>query len=293
MLISGGQVLAIDKVITDDTLSGDGVYRKLGVVGFIKESDADNRYQPKGDYYTQEQINVLFASKDYLSSNYYDKNTVYTKDEVDFSFQPKGDYVTQNTFNSAIENVRDHITENYYNKLAIDTLLNAKANTDYVDAEINDLSGKFSNELTSTATELNSKISAVQTSLDTHIDNSAAHLVFGERSKLDDIFKINFNSFITLPNLPNDTPYNFVMTNGSASWEPETIIKAGTGLSSTTNENVYKICLPQTAIDILAKVDDSADEWDTVSDKSTVLYSNTTAVANKSYVYFLIEDVEE
>lgn len=32
MIISGGQILAIDKVKTDSTLSGDGVFKPLGVV---------------------------------------------------------------------------------------------------------------------------------------------------------------------------------------------------------------------------------------------------------------------
>lgn len=83
MLVSGGKVLAIDKVLTDKkTLTGDGCFVPLGVSGMLTIADAEKTYQPKGNYVDQKALKNYYTKLE-TDTTFAKIANVYNKSEVD------------------------------------------------------------------------------------------------------------------------------------------------------------------------------------------------------------------
>ncbi len=68
--------------------------------GYITETDADNKYQPKGDYLTEHQSLEGLATEEFVNNaiseiEVPDVSNFITKDEADETYQPKGEYLTE------------------------------------------------------------------------------------------------------------------------------------------------------------------------------------------------------
>ena len=68
--------------------------------GYITETDADNKYQPKGEYLTEHQSLEGLATEEFVNNaigeiDIPDVSNFITKNEADEAYQPKGEYLTE------------------------------------------------------------------------------------------------------------------------------------------------------------------------------------------------------
>lgn len=124
MLVSGGKVLAIDKVKHDGaTLTGDGCFVPLGVVGFLTEKAADKLYQKIGNYVDAAQLNNYYT-KAAADTKFAEIKNVYTKSQTDALLEG-----LTATFEmaGAADAVKTWVTNNYLDKYVVSSTYNTTA----------------------------------------------------------------------------------------------------------------------------------------------------------------------
>lgn len=190
MLVSGGKVLAIDKVLHDQTLTGDGRFNKLGVNSgvFLTQAEADKRYMPSGDYPTTTWINDRFYNKNYINDNYYNKDQLFTKAEITRDFQEKGDYATV----TDVDNLRTWVSTTYWTSAYIK---DNYATLAYVDAAKDEAINTIRNDY-------EPRIIAVEN----HVQDSTVHVTENDKNLLAYLSGVDFSKIITVSGLDDPIP---------------------------------------------------------------------------------------
>jgi len=218
MLISGGKVVAIDEVLHDQTLTGDGRFNKLGVNSgyFLTKAAADQYYQPKGDYayrsdlgnfYTKTEANGRFA----LIAN------VYTRDVLDRKFQDIANtYATKTELNDVavdLNNYKAEVARTYLTK-------NNAADTYATKTEL-------ANQYTTITSETDGKIDSVNDSLNelaanfgAHAEDTTIHFTEDEKNAFNTLTAYDFTKFVNTSGL-DDLPKNkqYAIFNGEWGWQ--------------------------------------------------------------------------
>ena len=217
MLISGGKVVAIDEVLHDQTLTGDGRFNKLGVNSgyFLTTEAADECYQPKGDYalrrdlnnyYTKNEANNRFA----LSADVYDKRYIDSKFvEVANTYSTKSEL---NAVKTDLSNFKITVERTY--------LTTADAAATYATKT------ELSDQYTTITNETDTKIGNVRSDLDqlaadfgSHAGDETVHFIEDEKEKFNALTAIDFTKFMTTSGL-DDLPKNkqYAVFNGDEGW---------------------------------------------------------------------------
>jgi hypothetical protein len=200
MLISGGKVLAIDKVLHDQTLTGDGRFVKLGVNSgmFLTEEEADKRYMPSGDYPTTAWITARYFNKTYINDNYYKKDQLLRKDEISAQFQAKGDYAT----NTRVDSLETWVSTTYWTSAYIK---DNYATIAYVDAAKNEAINTIRNEY-------DPRVRAVED----HAQDGSIHVTEDDKNLLAYLSGVDFSKIITVSGLdPNPSTVYGVRYDGT------------------------------------------------------------------------------
>lgn len=249
MLISGSQVLAIDKVKRDNTLTGDGQFVPLGVhSAFMKKDDADKLYQPKGDYPERSWIQKNYYTNSYCDKTFAKIGDSYTKTESDYKFQPVGDYVSATEFTD----LSSSIDKKFYNKTEVDNKLKL-----YVSAEqFGNAITVLNNTIYTTSSTLNESISAVLDDLTEHENNYNMHLDNRTREMIEDISKRDLSKYLSHQGAATGIPLNLFVSENRYDWIPAITPIAGTGLTAVDNESTSErtFSLSQDTLDILEAV---------------------------------------
>ena len=254
MLISGAQVLAIDKVKRDNTLTGDGQFVPLGVhSAFMKKEDADKLYQPKGNYVEQSWIKANYYTKTDSDKLYSKIGDSYTKKEADLIFQPVGDYVSATQF---VE-LSSTIDKNFYTKKEIDVTL-TKYET--VAAHNNDYSLLY-NFVNTTKNELSESVSGVAQDLVAHVVDWDMHLNAETKEMIEELYNRDLSKYLSTDNADERKPLNLYVENGVGSWLPDYDIIAGTGLTATDDDEKTErtLSLNEEVLALLKQVEEPID----------------------------------
>jgi len=295
MLISGGQVIAIDKVAHDTTLSGDGLFNKLGVNTslLLTKQEAASSYQPKGDYayrselasyYTKSEVNTTFAKI----------ANVYSKSDIDNNFQRKGNYATvaavqavQNDLNQ----VKYDLPRTYLTKVDAASLYASKTD--------------LSNQYTRITDETDNKLQIMREEeadlrhlTEEHISDETRHLVEESWNFINQLSAAGIDHIVTtvgLDELDNNTLYG-VFNIGPGQWEWREIAGGGQGimgidadrpLNAVRTDDTYRIYMDFSAVDVIDRakalventnVGASGIFIDTPEPKVTRFYSDRTKV---------------
>lgn len=217
MLISGGKVVAIDEVLHDQTLTGDGRFNKLGVNSgyFLTTEAADERYQPKGDYALRRDLNNYYTKND-ANNRFALSADVYDKRYIDGKFvEVANTYSTKTELNTVKTDLSDF-------KLTVERtyLTTADAAATYATKT------ELSNQYTTITDETNTKIDDVRSVLNqlaadfgSHANDETVHFVEDEKEKFNTLTAIDFTKFMTtsgLDGLPKNKQY--AVFNGDEGW---------------------------------------------------------------------------
>lgn len=311
MLISGGKVLAIDELLIDlGSLSGDGIFKPLGVVGFLTEEQADMKYQPKGDYVKGDYLYNNYYNKNFINANYNTKDEVYTRDYINSFFQAKGDYALK----SDIDAVNSFIAYNFYTTGQIDAKIKDFVTKSYVDDNITAVNKKHDDDVVILNNAITAGDAAVDARLASHIIDAVPHLSQTEHQQLTTLLDTDFSKYLLTPSL-DDGYYTLHSMNGVNTWEKARTVTGENGLSSVYNgfDGSYHVGLSTATTATLNRVNTSAVVWDTVTSKQDILdpeifekiekidnftdvkFTNTTAAESlaKNTVYFYVEEIDE
>lgn len=150
MIISGGKVIAIDKVKRDNTLSGDGRFAPLGVIGFLSEKDAEKKFQPKGDYASNDSLKNYYTKTE-VNDTFATIAGVYDKDSIDTKFLGLNSLYDAN---GAASEVKDWVSANYFDATTIQ-------NTYYTKTEEDDTHGVIRQEVSEARTDFLDKMDEI------------------------------------------------------------------------------------------------------------------------------------
>ena len=207
MLISGGKVLAIDKVFHDRTMSGDGQFIPLGVdtTNLLTKTEAENTYQPKGNYATKDWVNGSFLTKYEANQTFATIAGTYSKTESDTRFQEKGNYASA----TDVTELRDWVEHNYWTSAYINTNY---ATTAYVSATKEEVLGTI-------RAEIDPRLVAVEN----HTLNTDIHVSEEQKTLLTELAGLDFSKFISLTKLsdPNTAAVYGIRYDGTNYWFAE------------------------------------------------------------------------
>lgn len=216
MLVSGGKVVAIDKVKHENTLSGDGRFDALGVRTdvILSKADAENTYQHKGDYVCNCNMSA-YCKKTYADATFAKIADVYSKADADAKFQPIGDYATTSDLDAA----KSWVNDTYMPSTIIE---NRYATKTYAD-------GAAENVYTKIHTEIDPHIAACQS----HSVNSAIHLSTEDREFLTKLSAIDFSALVSVSALSGfaqpELTYGIQYDNSTRIWHFAEITQGGGG----------------------------------------------------------------
>ena len=265
MLISGGKVLAIDKVLHDQTLTGDGRFVKLGVNSgyFITQEYADSHYQEKGDYvetsalsryYTKYQTDQKFAT---IAGT-------YSRDEADDTFQPKGDYATT----TELAAQKAWVESTYWTSAYIKEKY---ASIEYVDGKIDGVNRYITNQ-----------IEPRLDSFEEHARDTDIHLSVDDRNFLEVLSGYDFTKFVSVTSVEHpdvDATYGIKYDGASIYLEPITgggggggyPIEPQAGLSGEFIDGTLHLGFTDynDLLDFTATISGKVDYWDAKQDALT------------------------
>ncbi len=252
MLVSGGKVLAIDKVKHDGkTLTGDGCFVPLGVVGFLTEKDADNLYQHIGNYVDAAALN-----------NY------YTKTAADTRFAQISNVYTKTETNSLL----DGLTAKFDEKGSADAVKTWVTN-EYIDKYV--LSSTY---YTKEAAETDKQ--AIYGSINNLNTNLTVRVIAAEDS-IREIYNAGYVNVSGLKNYEPDKQYAIYWKGQGNGWDWQEVTGGGGGGGDTvTAENGlyadYRLGKRWIGIDepfksFLDYAVNSYETWDTVTGKQDSL----------------------
>lgn len=219
MLISGGKVIAIDKVLHDNTLSGDGRFVKLGVNSsqILTTDAATEMFQPKGNYVDRSILKQYYTIFD-ADAKFATIAGVYSKREADSKFQEKGNYATTadvDALNINLNAFKYDVFKTYQTITGADAKFATK--------------NELNNQYTTISNQTDYKIDAVRTQISDltdnfveHIDDNDRHINAEVNDFLKDISGTDFNTFINtsgLNKMPTGKQYAvFNIGNGVWTW---------------------------------------------------------------------------
>jgi hypothetical protein len=217
MLISGGKVVAIDEVLHDQTLTGDGRFNKLGVNSgyFLTKAAADEYYQPKGDYALKRDLNGYYT-KNEADTRFAQLSTVYTRDVLDRKFQDIANtYATKNELNAVsldLSNFKLTVERTYLTK-------DDAAATYATKIELANQYTTITNETDEKIGKVNNTLEQLVVYFDEHAANTAIHFVDDEKEKFNTLTAIDFSQFVNTSGLA-DLPKNkqYAIFNGDYGW---------------------------------------------------------------------------
>lgn len=181
MLISGGKVVAIDKVKHNDTLSGDGRFDVLGVRTdvILTKADADSAYQPKGSYACEAMLSA-YCTTAYANATFAKIENVYSKEAADGLFQTKGDYATLGD----VDALKTWVGDTYLPTTAIENKYATKAYAEAASANV----------YSTIHTEIDPRLAACQA----HSDNAEIHLSHEDREFLTKLSGVDFSAIVSV-----------------------------------------------------------------------------------------------
>lgn len=277
MLISGGKVIAIDKVKHDNTLSGDGRFNALGVdtTVLLTKQEAASAYQPKGNYVDKSALNEYYKIFD-ADRKFATIEGTYSKQQADAKFQPIGDYATK----QEVTDLEDWVRETY--------ITSAKVVQDFASKEL----------LASTSAQVKNEIynrydPAINT-FEEHIYSTAVHLTTNDRELLSNLAGIEFDKYVSITAIPpfastatiwgiksdGDT-YTFVPFEGGGGGGGYPIDPYD-GLTGHFEGDTYRICIDDYAgwTAFSASMTAASSTWDTVTGKQDALTPEQISAIN-------------
>lgn len=219
MLISGGKVIAIDKVLHDNTLSGDGRFVKLGVnsTQILTTDAAAEMFQPKGNYVDRSVLKQYYTIFD-ADAKFATIAGVYSKRDADSKFQTKGNYATTadvDSLNTNLNVFKYDVFKTYQTITGADAKFATKN-------ELNEQYTTISNQVDYKIDAVRTQISDLTDNFIEHIDDNDRHINAEVNDFLKDISGTDFNMFINtsgLSNMPAGKQYSvFNIGNGAWTW---------------------------------------------------------------------------
>ena len=268
MLISGGKVIAIDKVKHDNTLSGDGRFNALGVdtTVLLTKQEAASAYQPKGNYVDKSALNEYYKIFD-ADRKFATIEGTYSKQQADTKFQPIGDYATK----QEVTDLEDWVRETY--------ITSAKVVQEFATKElVSSVSGE-------TIRQIHNDFDPRLFSMQTHMDNMNIHISPDDRALLNRVSTIEFDKYVSITAIPpfastatvwgiksdGDT-YTFVPFEGGGGGGGYPI-EPYDGLTGHFEGDTYRICIDDYAgwTAFSAAMTAASSTWDTVTGKQDKL----------------------
>lgn len=216
MLVSGGKVVAIDKVKHDGTLSGDGRFDAIGVRTdvILSKADAEATYQHKGDYVCNCDM-TAYCKQSYADATFAKIADVYSKTDADSRFQPVGNYATTTELNDA----RTWVNDTFMTTTVIE---NRYATKIYAD-------NAAKNTYTTIHAEIDPHIAACQA----HANNATIHVSTEDREFLTKLSAIDFSALVSVSALSGfatpEMTYGIKYDNTTKTWEFAEITGGGGG----------------------------------------------------------------
>lgn len=247
MLVSGGKVLAIDKVKHDGTtLTGDGCFVPLGVVGFLTENAADKLYQKIGNYVDAAQLNNYYT-KAAADTKFAEIKNVYTKTQTDkllegltATFEMAG----------AADDVKTWVTNYYLDKYVVSSTYNtiAKAEEDK-----QTLFGAINN-----------------------VDNNLSVRIGAAEDAIRGIYNAGYVNVSGLKSCVSDKQYAIYWKGADRGWDWQEVtggggggdtVTAENGLSATVRDGKQRIGLSSDYLSFMQHATTAYTAWDTVTGK--------------------------
>ena len=278
MLISGGQVVAIDKVKHDTTLSGDGRFIDLGVNTslLLTKSEADRIYQEKGNYALRSDL-APFITKSEANDKFAKIANVYSKTEIDTYFQPKGNYATVASV-QAVQNdlnlFKTEVPTKYLTKIDAASLYITRSD--------------LTNQYTQITNETDDKLQIMRDEeadlrqlTESHVYDETKHLNEASYNFLNALSGIGIEHIVNttdLDSMPVDTLYG-IHNIGPGLWEWQAIaggsqgiagINADRPLNAVRQDDTYHIYMDVSAV--------------TVIDQAKALVENTNVGASGIFI---------
>lgn len=222
MLISGGKVLAIDKVNHDSTLTGDGRFGNLGVdlQVILTKVEAGSVFQPKGSYVYTSAMSGYYT-KTAADQKFATLAGTYSVESADATFQKKGDYATE----TELGDLQKWISRTYMTSADV---VKKYATTSLV-----------ASTSAQVKTEIETNYDAKFTTLEEHVENSAIHLSESDRAFLGNLSAYDFGDFVTVDRIPaigadGKTVYGIVYDKSADTWSFNAIQDIGGGSVDVT-----------------------------------------------------------
>lgn len=222
MLISGGKVLAIDKVKHDSTLTGDGRFGNLGVdlEVILTKVEAGSVFQPKGDYVYTSAMSGYYT-KTAADQKFATLAGTYSTESADATFQKKGDYATE----TELSDLQKWISRTYMTSADVAKNYATTSLVASVSAQVK--------------TEIETNYDAAFTTLEEHVENSALHLSESDREFLASLGGYDFSHFVSVDRIPvagadGNTVYGIVYDKSANVWTFNAIQDIGGGSVDVT-----------------------------------------------------------
>ena len=219
MLISGGKVIAIDKVLHDSTLTGNGRFEKLGVntTYILTTAAAASAYQPKGDYVDSSTLRQYYKIAD-ADAKFATIAGVYSKTDADARFQLKGDYATNDkvdALDTKLDAFKTEVVQTYQT-------ITGAAITYATKTELSNQYTTITEETNDKIDNINNTIDDLRNDLDNHEADENVHINADVHAFLESISGINFDTFVNtsgLAELPTGRQYAILnVGNGIWNW---------------------------------------------------------------------------